>query len=649
MRRSAAIVGWGAMGILAAACTAPQYDADPSGPAGAGGKGGGPTVSTGAGGSGVPLPPGTGGSVGGGPVGGMGGTSSIPPSKAGVYSEAVVEAEDAPPPIAGGTLVIVGQGHRAAVSDPDHDQVVVVDLDTMTIAATIALLRGDEPGRLVEDGDGRLHVALRAGRGVAVLDPATNAVLARLPVCVHPRGLVYEPFANAVHVACAGGELVSYTASSGAPLRKLRLERDLRDVVVDGERLLVSRFRAAELLVVEPDGIVSGKLRPPPAPIGPSTPQRFAAVAWRTVASPDGGALMVYQLVGTTGVPTTPGGYGGACGGIISTAVSVLRTDGATATVEGIPAVLPVDVATMSGRLAAVASAAWTPGGLNPLLSWFAVVTPPFPSTNHPRTSVGCNKGTLPVSNLASEASPQGRVVALAYGPNQKLVFQTREPATVMFGEQTVTLPGPSRKHTGHELFHLGTIGGLACASCHPEGHEDGQVWNFANLGPRRTQAINGGIRGTEPFHWSGDMANFDTLAHDVFNSRMTGPVVTGAHVESLLRWIDKIPRMEAPAAEDAAAVERGRALFNDANVGCFSCHAGEKMTNNANVNVGTGAPFQVPSLVGLAWRPPYMHNGCATTLSARFDSCGGGDAHGHTSGLTAEQRADLVAYLDTL
>jgi len=131
----------------------------------------------------------------------------------------------------------------------------------------------------------------------------------------------------------------------------------------------------------------------------------------------------------------------------------------------------------------------------------------------------------------------------------------------------------------------------------------------------------------------------------------MSGPVTTSDHVESLFRWIDKIPRMEPPAAEDPAAVERGRALFNQSDVGCASCHNGEKLTNNATVNVQTiGGPFQVPSLRGLAWRAPYMHTGCAPTLADRFgSSCGGGDAHGQTSKLTAEQRADLVAYLDTL
>jgi cytochrome c peroxidase len=62
-------------------------------------------------------------------------------------------------------------------------------------------------------------------------------------------------------------------------------------------------------------------------------------------------------------------------------------------------------------------------------------------------------------------------------------------------------------------------------------------------------------------------------------------------------------------------------------------------------------APFQVPSLRGVGWRAPYMHNGCATTLSGRFTnkSCGGGDSHGMTSQLTPAQIDDLVAFLESL
>jgi mono/diheme cytochrome c family protein len=244
---------------------------------------------------------------------------------------------------------------------------------------------------------------------------------------------------------------------------------------------------------------------------------------------------------------------------------------------------------------------------------------------------------------------PRGRVVAVAYDPAGRLALQTRGPAMFHLGDRAIPLPGRARKHTGHELFHTSTIGGIACASCHPEGRDDGQVWNFANLGPRRTQSLAGGIAGTEPFHWSGDMANFTMLVSDVFGSRMSGPNIQLVHADSLKKWIDKIPRMEAPGASDAEAAARGKAIFNDSAVGCGTCHGGARLTNNQNVSVNTGGVFQVPSLVGIAWRAPYMHEGCAATLDDRFGPCGGGDGHGQTSQLTAEQRADLVAYMETL
>lgn len=75
----------------------------------------------------------------------------------------------------------------------------------------------------------------------------------------------------------------------------------------------------------------------------------------------------------------------------------------------------------------------------------------------------------------------------------------------------------------------------------------------------------------------------------------------------------------------------------------------GATVSNNGTFDVQTGGAFQVPSLLGLALRPPYLHAGCAATLGERFGSCGGGDAHGRISGLSAQNLADLVAYLETL
>lgn len=56
---------------------------------------------------------------------------------------------------------------------------------------------------------------------------------------------------------------------------------------------------------------------------------------------------------------------------------------------------------------------------------------------------------------------------------------------------------------------------------------------------------------------------------------------------------------------------------------------------------------FKVPSLLGVGARARFMHDGRAATLSDRFGSCGGGDAHGVTSQLAAAELADLVSFLE--
>jgi hypothetical protein len=58
---------------------------------------------------------------------------------------------------------------------------------------------------------------------------------------------------------------------------------------------------------------------------------------------------------------------------------------------------------------------------------------------------------------------------------------------------------------------------------------------------------------------------------------------------------------------------------------------------------------LQVPSLVAVGYRAPFMHNGCAATLADRFNPACGGNAHGNTAGLSDAQRNDLVAYLESL
>lgn len=66
-------------------------------------------------------------------------------------------------------------------------------------------------------------------------------------------------------------------------------------------------------------------------------------------------------------------------------------------------------------------------------------------------------------------------------------------------------------------------------------------------------------------------------------------------------------------------------------------------------MDVGTGGQMQVPSLVGVGYRAPFIHTGCAETLEERFDPGCGGDAHGDVAGLTEPDRQGIIAYLQSL
>src|SRR5262245_4607344 len=90
-------------------------------------------------------------------------------------------------PIMGGSM-IVSHDNVAVISDPDRDRVVMIDLASKEVLADVAL-PGDQPGRLVEDAAGRIHVALRHGGSLLTFGSArSDQILARRPACAEPSG-----------------------------------------------------------------------------------------------------------------------------------------------------------------------------------------------------------------------------------------------------------------------------------------------------------------------------------------------------------------------------------------------------------------------------------------------------------------------------
>jgi Cytochrome c len=568
-------------------------------------------------------------------------------------------------PITGGNVLALADGQHAMVADPDRDRVMVVDLDAGT-TIEIALQAGDEPGRLVQDAAGRVHVALR--RGGALVTINGTDIVSRRSVCAEPRGLAYDATADAIDVACATGELVTLPAGGGDATRSVFVDRDLRDVLIVKNALYVTRFKTAELLAIDANGAILSRTAMPTVrrfnevalPDDLPTPDAgtgsgsgsddgkidsIAAVAWRATALPDGRIAVVHQRQLQRELSVHQGGYGGfGCGGqaIESTITFVTPGTGTTATttvaMSPIDGALPVDMAVSQSGLIAVALA----GGKSISL------------TSVGNMIVDDNSEGCPVGGATSEIDNFGAPTSVAYtAGNDLIAFYPELPGLVVTHQgvaRTITLPGELGYDSGRNMFHEQTTAGLACASCHPEGRDDGLVWKFAELGPRRTQVLAGSILARAPYHWTGDETDLPTLMDDVFSVRMSGPLPTNSEHRSLGPFLNRVIVPAPIGMPNVDAAARGKAVFEDGSVGCLGCHSGTLMTTKAIVDVGTGGAFKVPSLVGVGARAPFLHDGCAKTLTDRFSAtCGGADAHGKTSQLTPAQVSDLVAYLETL
>jgi len=576
--------------------------------------------------------------------------------------KAVEEPSPNPPatwgvPISGGTMLVTRDGKHAVIADPDRDRLLAIELASDTVINEVALAEHDEPGRLVEDGAGRIHVALRRGGSLLTLASPAATTPERRAACAEPRGLAWDRTADTIHVACATGELVTFPAAGGEATRRLRLDRDLRDVIVDGDRLVLTRFRSAEILTLDAAGAIVTRAQPPIVQRsafsfdGPVTDDAdglvdaIPAVAWRSVALADGRVLVVHQRQLKKQLETTPGGYGGGCGDQpIETALAVVRPGEAPVAVTPVVnGTLPVDIAVApSGGVLAIALAGTQSVRV---VNTSALATPD-------ENTGGCGGG-------GHDAGPPiddelGAPTAIAYTPDDTLlVYYPEVPALAIHRggtSRTIQLPGELGYDSGRQMFHQQTGSGLSCASCHPEGRDDGLIWDFADLGIRRTQSLAGGILQRAPYHWAGDMTDLSVLMDDVFGGRMNGGPVSRSQKLSLGPWLDRIPAPAPSPIADPAAIARGQRLFDSAELACASCHNGAQLTNNQLYDVGTGGMMKVPSLRGVAARAPFMHTGCAPTLHDRFAAgCGGGDYHGKTSALTEPELADLVAYLESL
>ncbi len=575
------------------------------------------------------------------------------------------DVQDEALPLSNATLAVSDDGATFVATDADRNRIHLVQSVAPFTLRTVELEPHDAPGRVVV-GSGRAFVSSRRKPVVFELALQSGEVK-RHAVCGSPQGLAIDS-QGLLQVACRDGTLLSLDPVSGETVRTLHLDDDLRDVVPLGAGLVVSRFRSAELLQLDEAGNLVFRVRP--ARAATAEP----AVAWRTVALPDGRLLMAHQLMSTSLLSAANGGvpayYGGGCGSIAGATLSVidlaapelevleLENPNARYTVwrKGLTGVAgTIDVATPDGLSVFVTapgntlddglSARVSSSSSTPSLTIGSSATPSESSLV--RVAVDeSTQGCVPGESVAST----GATVAVAFTPDGRRIVQRREPDELEIeGGGVVSLGGAPLKNAGLALFQVTTSRVIACASCHPEGREDGHTWAFSDVGFRRTPSLEGGVTANAPFHWEGELPTLQALLDEVMVRRMGFLVsFSDAQIARLGEFMDSIPAPTGAYAVDGAARERGRVLFESSATECSGCHSGPYFTDNALHDVGTGGELVTPPLVGIASRAPFLHDGCADTLLERFGACGGTD-HGRTDQLTEAELNDLVSYLTSL
>jgi hypothetical protein len=556
-------------------------------------------------------------------------------------------------PILGGTLLVTRDGSSVVAADPDRDVVFLVDLHTLSVRS-LAFEDGDQPGRVLEGPAGRVFVLTRGSGTLVALDVASGEIEYRVPVCRTPRGIDYDAASGSLFVACRSGLLLNLDEKDGSVLARLQFDEDLRDVLVRGKELLLTRARSAEVLVVSEAGEVVRRA----APLGTRPSHLF-----RSVLLPSGEILLAHQNSDPqTGPPLLDPGDDcrmSAVAPILSiTSTEPPSASGAPApadprdqvpvpamafdtfAIAGLLGPLDLALAPEAGKFALLASGnAWNPIGPRPTL-----VAGPLGEKGG---LSGALRSTLAACGSTVAKPVAGEPIAVALDPKGRVYVQSREPAALVLDNGvSISLSKVSRADTGLALFYMNAGGALACASCHPEGEEDGLSWP-AGSSMRRTPSLAGGLSARAPYQWTGEFATLGNLIKTVFSTQLAAHwAPTTAQVETLGAWLEQLPSPQVAEQLDMAAVERGRAQFFDGEGACGDCHAGSDFSDHLTHDVGTAGPFKTPSLLGVSARAPYFHDGCALELRGIFGACGGKD---HGRDLPASAKSDLIEFLRSL
>jgi len=211
----------------------------------------------------------------------------------------------------------------------------------------------------------------------------------------------------------------------------------------------------------------------------------------------------------------------------------------------------------------------------------------------------------------------------------------------------------------GRKIFHSTDNSGISsdgrtCASCHPDGRDDGLTWITPD-GPRQTPTLAGRLALTAPFGWTGSSETVREHLQQTLK-RLGGRGLTDVETYALLTYLSRMKPPPTPQSHDGPKVARGKAIFTSDAAGCSGCHVtkgGHVIGDGEGHDVGsiaTGdrtAMLSTPSLQLVGGTAPYFHDGRYATLRELLRGTDGN--MGSTGHLSDTELDALTTYLETL
>jgi DNA-binding beta-propeller fold protein YncE len=568
-------------------------------------------------------------------------------------------------------------------------ELVVLDPQDLSVKKRIPV--GAEPYGVVTNAEGTLAwVAVSLEDKVLEINPVTGETLREFSIPHEPKWLALNPSESVLFVAAqrSGGEISAIDLDSGNIVTKdpPKTGGEHGDHTGFDLPTVPGTFtpRTTGDLVVSPDG---GTLAVPTLYVDNVTPVT-------TVDDPSGG-----------------GGYGGDSGaslGRINPALVTYAIDGAGNLSDGRPVFLGVAPggAFNSGGRETFRS---YPNGVaaHPDSRYFAVSmegsdavvvvdTEPFPgqSEDQPRRKgrgfVDGRQPSLfgfwdrPVSLIATDGSgPRGvafvgdellvhtfldrRIESVPWSDataanrheandknGESAPLKVRSRAVVRELTQSALPPEIQR---GRRLFFSATDrdmsvrnSGISCATCHTDGRDDSLTWTFREGEGEvhlQTPSLAGPVNDTAPLTWRSPVATVADEALLTTTLRMGG---FGPSAEDLLAIEAFVVNSRLPTLPpvDAALVAEGKVVFEREDVGCGTCHTGDRLTDGEHYRVVGAVEANTPGLRGIAATAPYLHDGSMKSLRAVLEWARGGEM-GDTSMLSDREMDALEAYLSSL